>query len=319
MSDLGLYVLVGLILLLIEITYFNIAFRFRIVDTPHFQSSHKGVVLRGGGVIFFFAYLIWSIIHGFHWYGGLFGLSIITFISFIDDIYSISPKIRLACQFLAILMMCYHSGLVRTAPHVIALLSIVCVGTVNIFNFMDGINGMTGGYSLVVAIVLLYIDLYVIKFASPDLISFVIISLLIFNFFNFRRHAKCFAGDVGSLAIGFILMYLVLRLCLRGHSMGWVAMLIVYGVDGVLTMLHRVLLRENLMKPHKKHAYQIMANELNMPHLMVSSIYMALQAICSVWFIVKPGYPTLFFQLGLLTAMYVMFMKKYYHLHVKNK
>ena len=101
--------------------------------------------------------------------------------------------------------------------------------------------------------------------------------------------------------------------------MGWVAMLIVYGVDGVLTMLHRVLLRENLMKPHKKHAYQIMANELNMPHLMVSSIYMALQAICSVWFIVKPGYPTLFFQLGLLTAMYVMFMKKYYHLHVKNK
>ena len=100
--------------------------------------------------------------------------------------------------------------------------------------------------------------------------------------------------------------------------MAWMAMLIVYGVDGGLTILHRVLLRENLMKPHKKHAYQIMANELKMPHLVVSGIYMGLQAVCCAWFIACPGYPTLFMQAGILVAMYLLFMKKYYHLHVKN-
>lgn len=146
---------------------------------------------------------------------------------------------------------------------------------------------------------------------------YVILALLVFCLFNFRRHAKCFAGDVGSLSIGFILVYLVLRLALRGQTMAWMAMLIVYAVDGGLTILHRILLRENLMTPHKKHVYQIMANELKMPHLLVSGLYMTLQAVCCIWYIVFPSYPTLFMQMVLLCSAYLLFMKKYYHLHEK--
>lgn len=309
------YIIVGAFLLLLEVIYMKMAVKLKIFDVPHHQSSHTGVVVRGGGIVFYLAFLIWFIKSGFQWYGGLIGLTIIAGVSFLDDIRGVSPKIRLICQFLAILLMFYHSGLIRTAPHAVILLSIFCVGAVNIYNFMDGINGMTGGYSLVVALALLYVDIYQVQFADPSLIIYIILALLVFNLFNFRPHARCFAGDVGSLSIGFILVYLVLRLALRGQTMAWMAMLIVYAVDGGLTILHRIWLRENLMKPHKKHAYQIMANELKMPHLVVSGIYMALQAICCIWFIAYPGYPTLFMQTALLVAAYLLFMRKYYPLH----
>lgn len=309
------YIIIGVIFLLLELAYMRIAVKQKIFDVPHHQSSHTGVVVRGGGIIFYVAFLLWSLLNGFQWYGGLLGLTLIALVSFIDDIRIVSPKIRLVCQFMAIILLFYHSGLVRTAPYVIALLTIACVGAINIYNFMDGINGMTGGYSLVVTSALLYIDIYQVPFCDPDLLVYVILALLVFCLFNFRRHAKCFAGDVGSLSIGFILVYLVLRLALRGQSMAWMALLIVYAVDGGLTILHRLLLRENLMTPHKKHAYQIMANELKMPHLLVSGIYMALQAVCCVWYIAFPGYLTLFLQAGLLCTAYVVFMKKYYHLH----
>ena len=312
------YILLFTVLLAFEYAYYLLAKRLRIVDRPHHQSSHRGVVVRGGGIVFYVAYLLWSIVNGFSWYGGLIGLTILVIISFIDDIHDVSPKIRLICQFIAIVLMFYHSGLIRTNPHVILILSIACVGTVNIFNFMDGINGMTGGYSLVVTLALLYVDRNLIHFCDSSLLVFMVLSLVVFNLFNFRRQAKCFAGDVGALAIGFILVYLVLRLCLRGQSMSWIAMLSVYLVDGGMTILHRILLRENLIKPHKKHAYQIMANELKMPHLVVSGIYMGLQAICCAVYIAWPGYPAFFAIFSVLIVMYLAFMQKYYHLHVAD-
>lgn len=309
------YILVFVLLLLLEVAYMKAAVKLRIFDVPHHQSSHTGVVVRGGGIIFYVAFLLWVLVYGFPNDGSVIGLTLLASVSFADDIHSISPKIRLACQFIAILLMFYHSGLIRTSPHVIFLLSVACVGAMNIYNFMDGINGMTGGYSLVVALALLYVNTFQVQFTDSSLIMYVILSILVFNLFNFRRHAKCFAGDVGSLSIGFILVYFVLRMALRGQSMAWMVFLAVYAVDGGLTILHRILLKENLMKPHKKHAYQIMANELNMPHLLVSGIYMALQAMCCVLFIIWPNYYTFFIEIAVLVAMYLVFMKKYYHLH----
>ncbi len=312
------YLSVGLLLLAFEWSYIRLAGRLNIVDKPHHQSSHVGAVIRGGGIIFYVAFVLWSFTHGFRWGGCLLGLTILASVSFIDDVHSISPKIRLVCQFVAILLMFNHSGLLHNSLHVIIILAIACVGAVNIYNFMDGINGMTGGYSLVVSLAILYANENMVHFAPSTLIIYVIMSILVFNIFNFRRKAKCFAGDVGSLSIGFIIVFFVLMLALRGHSMSWIALLVVYGVDGGLTILHRILLGENLMKPHKKHAYQIMANELKMPHLVVSGIYMGLQTICCVCYIAYPGYLTLFLEAGILVAMYLVFMKKYYYLHVTN-
>lgn len=318
MNTIGGYIFVALILFVIEITYFSIADKCRIVDIPHHQSSHKGVVIRGGGVIFYFAFLLWSLINGIPSIGGILGLTVLAMVSFWDDINDVNPHIRLVCQFVAILLLFYHSGLIQTPIHAMAFLSIACVGTLNIFNFMDGINGMTGGYSLVVALALLYVNIEVFHFIDTSLIIYVVMAILIFDFYNFRKQAKCFAGDVGSLSIGFILVFLVLRLALRAESMGWIVLFSVYIVDGGMTILHRISLHENLMKPHKKHAYQIMANELKMPHLMVSGIYMGIQAVCCAVYIILPGYSTFFVILGALIVLYLVFMKKYYHLHVKK-
>ena len=312
------YIAIGIILLAFEYAYFILAKRLRIVDRPHHQSSHTGVVVRGGGIVFYIAFALWSFVRGFPINGGLAGLTILALVSFIDDIHSLSPKVRLVCQFLAILFVFYHSGLINTPFHAIIVLTFACVGTVNIFNFMDGINGLTGGYSLVVLSLLLYINEHIVHFFLSDLMVYVIMALLVFNLFNFRKRALCFAGDVGALSIGFIIAYLVLRLVLKGQSMSWIVLLSVYLVDGGMTILHRILLKENILKPHKKHAYQIMANELKIPHIVVSSIYMGLQAACSVAFILWPGYPSFFAIFGVLVVMYLVFMKKYYHLHVKN-
>ena len=313
------YAAVFMLMLLAELLYFKLAVKYNIIDKPHHQSSHTGVAIRGGGIVFFLAFLLWSVVNGFPFVGGLLGLTVLAIVSFIDDIRSVSPMIRLVCQFIAILLMFYHSGLIQTPLYAIFILSVACVGMMNICNFMDGINGMTGGYSLVVMLALLYVNVNVFHFTETSFLLYVIMAILVFNIFNFRRHAKCFAGDVGSLSMGFILVYLVLRLALNGHSMSWMIFLVVYGVDGGLTILHRILLRENLMKPHKKHAYQIMANELKMPHLQVSLIYMGIQAVCCAWFIAFPNYYTFFAQIIILSAAYLLFMKKYYHLHVKNR
>lgn len=309
---------IGIGLLAFEFAYLQIAKRLGIIDRPHHQSSHNGKVIRGGGVVFYVAFLLWYAMFGSFSDGNILGITILAGISFIDDIYGVKPIIRLICQFAAVLLLFYHSGLIRNEYYVIAILVIACVGMLNIYNFMDGINGMTGGYSLVVALALWYVNIYQVHFSPSNLLIIIILSILVFNFFNFRKKALCFAGDVGSLTLGFILVYFVLRLALKGQSMSWMAMLVVYGVDGGMTILHRILLKENLMKPHKKHAYQIMANELKMPHLVVSGIYMGLQAICCAWYIAYPGYMTLFMEIGLLIAIYMLFMNKYYHLHVKN-
>lgn len=312
------YITIGIIILALEFAYILLAKRLRIVDRPHHQSSHRGVVVRGGGVVFYLAYLAWFLISEFQYPMIFAGLSIIAITSFADDIHSISPKVRMVLQFIALMVMLYETRVFNFPIAGMFFLSVVCVGIVNIYNFMDGINGMTGGYSLVVTLALIYVNQYVVEFIDMNLLIYLFFAIVVFCLFNFRKHASCFAGDVGSLSIGFILVFLILKLILSYNHMFWVAFLVVYGVDGGLTILHRILMRENLLKPHKKHAYQIMANELKIPHLCVSGIYMVLQALCCVVFIAWPSYYTLSAEIVVLGAMYLAFMKRYYHLHIKN-
>ncbi|WP_288874995.1 hypothetical protein [uncultured Bacteroides sp.] len=153
---------------------------------------------------------------------------------------------------------------------------------------------------------------------NADFIYTVICSVLVFCFFNFRKRAKCFAGDVGSVSIAFILLFLIGRLVIETEDFSWIVLLSVYGVDSVLTIIHRLMLHENIGLPHRKHMYQIMANELKIPHVVVSSIYMAVQAIIVVGYIYyrQYGYIFLIGCILLLSAIYVLFMKKYFSRHI---
>ncbi|KAB4018755.1 MraY family glycosyltransferase, partial [Bacteroides uniformis] len=233
------------------------------------------------------------------------------------DIKSTGQMTRLLFHFSAMAMMFYQWGLFSLSWWWIVIALIVCTGIINAYNFMDGINGITGGYSLVILAALAYVNKEVVTFVESDFIYTVICSVVVFCFFNFRKKAKCFAGDVGSVSIAFILLFLIGRLIIETEDFSWIVLLSVYGVDSVLTIIHRLMLHENIGLPHRKHLYQIMANELKIPHIMVSSIYMAVQAIIIVGYIMCLGYGYWYLTgiILLLCFSYTCFMKKYFGLH----
>ena len=311
------FVIIFLMLVLLELAYFRIADRFNIIDKPNLRSSHKSIVLRGGGIIFLFGIWLYSAFFGFDYPWFIAGLSLIGLVSFVDDIHSLPDSARLVAQFAAMFLMFYQFGILNLNDWWIVLVAlIVCVGIINAYNFMDGINGITGGYSLSVLLPLIYLNT-TDKFISPDYLYVVGMSLLVFCFFNFRKKAKCFAGDVGSISIAFILLFALGKLILQTGDLSYLTFLVVYGADAVLTICHRIQLHENLGEAHRKHAYQLMANELAMPHVLVSSIYMVLQLAISFGLIFLPVNHYLYMGIiiAALAVAYLIFMRRNYHLH----
>ena len=315
------YIAIFICLLVLELLYFRIADRLNIIDKPNERSSHTKVVLRGGGIIFTVALWIWSIVYGFQYPWLLTGVTLAAGISFVDDIRSLPDSLRLLVQFVAMFLVFQEVGILHWDMWwVVPVALIVCVGATNIYNFMDGINGITGGYGLAVLIPLALLNRER-QFVDESLLVIVGLSLLVFCLFNFRRNAKCFAGDVGSIGIALILLFGIGRLIMQTGDVTWLVLLLLYGVDGCLTIVHRIMLHENLGEAHRKHAYQLMANELGMPHVVVSSIYVALQLAVSLTAIyVIPDSVSahwLYFvcMLVMTGVAYVLFMKRYYHLH----
>lgn len=317
------YILIFLLLLISELIYFRIADKYNIIDRPNERSSHTSIVLRGGGVIFLIGIWIWSLIFGFAYPWFLMGLTLVAGISFIDDIYSLPDSLRLVVQFIAAGFAFYQLDILHIEYWWIVILAlIVYVGITNVINFMDGINGITAGYSLVVLVPMLLINLEQ-SYVENSLILVSILSVLVFCFFNFRPKgkAKCFAGDVGSVGIAFILLFLLGKVILQTKDLTYLIFLVVYGVDACLTIIHRIMLHEHLGHAHRKHAYQIMVNELNIGHVRVALLYMTLQLLISLIYVyVIPSnmlahWLYLLAVVVILSVSYILFMKKYYHLH----
>jgi len=311
------YILVLILLIFAELAYFKIAARFNIVDKPNNRSSHTTNTLQGGGIIFYIGIVLYFAVEGFHypWFFG--GLSLITLMSFADDIRCQPRRLRLSVHFIAMSLMFYQWGLFYLPWYYTALALVFFTGILNAFNFMDGVNGITGGYSLVVAGTLSYINLFVFSFIDPDVINVLILSLLVFNFFNFRKKATCFAGDTGAFSVAFILIFLLGQLIIRTGDFSYIILLSVYGIDTVLTIIHRIILKKNIFKAHRKHAYQLMANELKIPHVAVSLFYALLQAVISVGFFIFKSHSYLYLGavLFVLSVCYVLFKRKYFHLY----
>ena len=317
------YILIFIILLIFEFFYFKIADKFNIIDKPNERSSHTSVVLRGGGIIFLIGAWIWSLFYGFHYPWFLAGLTMVAGVSFIDDMRSLPDSLRLAVQFLAAGMAFYQLDILHIELWWMVLLAlIVYVGITNVINFMDGINGITAGYSFAVLIPLLLVN-EKDRFVESSLTEVSILSVLVFCLFNFRPKgkAKCFAGDVGSIGIAFILLFILGKLIIQTQDITYLVLLVVYGIDACLTIIHRIMLHEHLGQAHRKHAYQLMANELKIGHVKISLFYMLLQLVISFVFIyviptnVFAHWIYLLTVIILLTIAYILFMKKYYPLH----
>ena len=314
------YLIILVLLFLAELFYFYIADKYNIIDKPNERSSHTRITLRGGGVIFYFGVLAYFLTNHFEYPWFMLALTLITLISFIDDIRSTSQALRLVFHFSAMGLMFYQWGLLALPWWTILVALIICTGIINAYNFMDGINGITGGYSLIILGALTFINHSVVSFAEPDLIYTMLCAVLVFNFFNFRKRAKCVAGDVGAVSIAFTILFLIGRLIIQTGDFSWIILLVVYGIDSVLTIVHRLMLHENIGLPHRKHMYQIMANELRMPHVVVALIYMMVQAIVVIGYLIlrEYGYWYLLGSVFLLSMLYLLFMKRFFCLHKFN-
>ena len=312
------YVVVLVLLFVLELIYFKIADKYNIVDKPNERSSHKAVTLRGGGIVFFFGALLFFIMSGCCVYPWMMvGLALISLVSFVDDIHSLPDKYRLIAQFLAVMLM-FNDTSFYSLLWLVPIALIVCVGIINAYNFMDGINGITGGYSLVVLCGLLFVNEKYCSFVDTRLLTTMIAADLVFCLFNFRKKAKCFAGDVGSVSMAFVIVFMLSRLMLKTNEVGWLSFLGVYGVDAAFTIIHRIMLHENLGQAHRKHMFQLMANELEIPHLTVSLLYMLVQGLIIALYLLIPNLLTAVVCFGILALIYVLFMKKYFKLHYEK-
>ena len=336
------YIIIAVLLVVAELAYFKIADKFNIIDKPNERSSHSTIVLRGGGVIFAISMVIWYIWFMVNGSGGtveylpfMVGLLMVAGISFVDDIHSLPDSLRMVVQIVSILLMFWSinlgsGGTVQGAwfwQVVIALVALFfCVGATNIINFMDGINGITAGYALAMLVPIALVNGaggMVNGFIEPSYLIVAIIGVLVFSLFNFRPKgkAKCFAGDVGSIGIAFIILFALGKLMLATQDVTYIIFFLVYGIDGSMTIFHRIMLHENLGQPHRKHAYQLMANELQMSHVVVSLLYMAMQLVVSLGFIylcpntILAHWIYLVAAALILAVAYVLFKMKYYHLH----
>lgn len=331
------YLIIFAILLIFELGYFRVADKYNIIDKPNERSSHSSIVLRGGGVVFSISMIAWAILtvlmgkNIIPYLPFLCGLLLVAGISFVDDIHSLPDLLRMIVQIVSILLMFWSINLVdgftmQTSwlwQVVIAAVALFfCVGATNITNFMDGINGITAGYGLAMLIPILLLNAN-IAFIEQSYLIVAVIGILVFSIFNLRPKgkAKCFAGDVGSIGIAFIILFALGRLMLVTQDVTYIVFFLVYGIDGSMTIFHRIMLHENLGQAHRKHAFQLMSNELKMGHVTVTLIYTIMQLLISLGFIylcpctVLAHWIYLVIAGAVLALAYIVFMRKFYHLH----
>ena len=220
-----IYILLFILLFAAELAYFRLADHYNIIDKPNQRSSHTSITLRGGGIVFYIGVLLYFALEGFQYPWFFMGLTLLSIISFADDIRPQSSKLRLVLHFLAMALMFYQWGLLALPWYYSVIALVICTGILNAYNFMDGINGITGGYSLVVIGALYYINFYQLNFVDNGFIFTFIIALLVFNFFNFRKKARCFAGDIGAMSAAFIIVFLLGLLIFKTHDFSYIVLM----------------------------------------------------------------------------------------------
>jgi UDP-N-acetylmuramyl pentapeptide phosphotransferase/UDP-N-acetylglucosamine-1-phosphate transferase len=281
-----------IILAVCEVSYIKIARRLKIMSLPTIRSSHSVSTISGGGIVFYIALLICSIYNGFIFshYGMavIIGATVLAIVSFIDDLIDLPAAFRLLVHIAVVALM---FGFLAT-PHTFNwyVLILICgVGFINAYNFMDGINGLMAGYTIVTLSTLQYCFYRVPGMEQYiDIVYALLIATVVFAFFNWRKVAICFSGDVGSIGVGFVILCLLYKVLEGTHDLSCVVFLIVYAVDAVLTILQRLFRGENILTSHRHHLYQVLANQWNIQHYKIAIYYSVVQLVINCGFFMVP-------------------------------
>jgi len=257
-----------------------------LLDKPNERSSHKGLVPKGGGIGILAAFVVSSLLLNIP-SGFWFPITALALFSFCGDRIEFSPKFRLSLQFIAAIIFLFG---INTAIQnqitgflLIIAMAVFIVGTANFYNFMDGINGIaviTGivGFGL--------LSLY--SFLSESYSSFAVLPMCIYfsclGFLPFNiLKARVFMGDVGSILLGFTFAGMVVWLS-KGllDFICLAAFLFPFYADEITTMAVRIRGGENLLRAHRRHLYQLLANEKGISQWKVSLGYGLLQLVVGV-------------------------------------
>lgn len=275
------YIFVFVFLTACSFAYLAIAKRFRIVDKPNHRSSHTKPTIRGGGIVFLFGLLTYFVMSGFSYPYFVLGTMLIAVVSFTDDLKTLSARIRWPFQVISILLIFYEIGFDYFPVWTYLPVLVLAVGFINFFNFMDGINGITGLSALVTMGAFYYLNIHYLV-VDESLLICILISVVIFGYFNFRKKALMFAGDIGSITLGMIILYVGVKLILVIQSPLIVVLYMVYGADSTLTIFYRIYNKEKISDPHRHHMYQKLVDNFCFSHLYVSGLYAVLQIILNV-------------------------------------
>ena len=275
------------VIVLSLLVYFPFAEKRGMLAGVNHRSSHSKPVITGAGFIFYISYIFYIISFLFStesipW--PLFiGISMLAIVSFIDDLKEVWFFIRLVVQFAAICLMLYQVylnftlDLLAMNASFLIIISIVAlifsVGFVNLYNFMDGLNGMMGGITLSALFVFGLIDYYVVDFIDDSLILYTFIPTLVFMFYNARKQPLCFSGDVGSIVLGFVMTYMLVSLLVETSNMVYAFIFVSVYVEAGMTVIQRLLAGQNIFNPHRIHMFQLLCNEYKKSHLLVSAFY----------------------------------------------
>lgn len=305
----GIYIIAFIILVLILLGYFKVADHFNIIDRPNERSSHTKITIRGGGIVFPAAAFLWFLMFGFEQYLIIIALVLMAIISFLDDVLTVSSKIRLLVHFISVSLLFGALHIFELPWYVILATYLLVIGWINAFNFMDGINGITAFYGLVSLSTFAWLN-NSYEFISQQLIFLLIFAVLIFSFFNARKAAKTFAGDVGSVSLAFLLAWFMILLITETGRLEYILLFSVYGIDSVITILFRLVKRENIFEAHRTHLYQYLSNEFQWPHVLVSVIYGFAQATVNFLTLIlisknKMNWQVFFLILLILGAVYL--------------
>jgi UDP-N-acetylmuramyl pentapeptide phosphotransferase/UDP-N-acetylglucosamine-1-phosphate transferase len=301
-----IYIALLLVLLGIEVLYFKIADKYNIIDKPNSRSSHTTITLRGGGIIFPIAMIIAFFLGYVSWPVTL-AVVLVAVVSFIDDIKPLSQLPRFASHVLAVGLVFYDFPVFSEALWVLPIVFVLMIGWINAFNFMDGINGITVLYALAAIVSFSFLS---VNHASLPLLITMGLSCFVFGLFNVRKKAKTFAGDVGSISMALFLGYFMIKTIIDSGQLGYILFFSIYGIDAIITIINRLLKKENIFEPHRSHLYQYLANEMGYSHILISIIYAGLQLGINAFVIYMDlkGNLTLFFMGGFLVLLTIIYL-----------
>lgn len=278
------YLIIFLLLSVGMFIYLKIAEKWLIVDQPNLRSSHQITTKRGAGILYLLAFVIYLMVSPNNNLTLILSGLILGGVGFIDDLKNLNFKIKLAIQLIVIISYLILQDYLSLDWYYTILIFVFLIASINIFNFMDGINGLTILYSLSFLMSFYYINTEFTSFINPNMLLVMIICNVIIGFLNIRTKAVCFIGDVGSISMGFLYATLALILMIKTNSFAPLVLIMVYAVDAGWTIMERLSLKENIFLPHRRHLYQIFVNELRFSHILISISYFTIQMLLNmVW------------------------------------